>query len=83
MSVRDSISDPSNAKVSVYAIGEKIRFSTRWKVKIGRKAVMMIAFEKRIGRPIPSVIVARRCRFSTDARNSKSRRRSPADSPSM
>src|ERR1019366_7775393 len=51
-SVSERSSEPSSAKESVNAIGENIRFSTRWNVKIGRNAVITITFAKRIGRPI-------------------------------
>ena len=58
--VRDSTSEPSSAKLNVKAMGEKMRFSTRWNVKIGRKAVMMISLEKTIGRPMRSATSASR-----------------------
>ena len=47
----------ASANDSVQAIGEKIFPSTRWNVKIGRKARMMIAFENRIGLPIDTAVL--------------------------
>ena len=39
-------------------MGEKSFASTRWNVKMGRNAVMMMALEKRIGRPISAAVIS-------------------------
>jgi hypothetical protein len=51
--------DPSKAKLSVNAIGEKIFPSTRWNVKIGKNAKIMITLENKIGRPISMAVFLR------------------------
>ena len=43
-------------------MGEKILASTRWKVKMGKKAMMIIAFENRIGLPISVAVMSSVCR---------------------
>ena len=60
--VRVRIRPPSSAKERVSATGVKIRPSTRWKVKIGRKATMMMAFENMIGEPSSTQVCLRACR---------------------
>ena len=66
-SVREKISEPTSADVTVYAIGAKIRPSCRCNVKIGMCATMMMSIENSVGRP--TCVVASRIACRTDSRS--------------
>ena len=54
--VKVSKMEPNRAKLRVKAMGEKIFPSTRWNVKMGKNARIMMTLEKRMGRPISMAV---------------------------
>ena len=59
--VKVSSTAPMSAKLNVSATGVKIFPSTRWNVKMGTKARMMMALEKSTGCAMPPMVWCRAC----------------------